>query len=91
VVEGLSTEHEDQLFRRYLARETELPAQWTAQAWNSGYALRLTPDELTALTETLDALIRPYVAPVRTDAPAGSEVVHLSLRAFLDPDLAPRP
>jgi hypothetical protein len=52
----------------------------------NGYALRLTPDELRALGERLDALIRPYIGLTRENPPAESEVVELHLAAFLHPD-----
>jgi DNA-binding MarR family transcriptional regulator len=48
----------------------------------------VTPGELTGLLERIDAMVRPYVRPIRTDAPEGSDVVRVSLRAFLDPDSA---
>ncbi|WP_353650893.1 helix-turn-helix domain-containing protein [Nakamurella sp. A5-74] len=89
VIEGLSTEHEDHLHRRYLSREADLPTPWVDVAASNSYALRVTPGELTALIAEIDALIRPFVTPIRTDLPAGSEVAHLTLRAFLHPDLAP--
>jgi len=34
---------------------------------------------------SVDALIRPYVSPVRTDPPEGSRVVQVTLRAFPNP------
>ncbi len=46
----------------------------------------MTPDELKALGEKLDALIRPYIGLTRTDAPDGSDVVELRLNAYLHPD-----
>src|SRR4051794_34315973 len=82
---GLVAEHADDLYRRYLARHDALPAEWTEAAGDYEYGLQLTPDELTALLEKLDALIRPYTRPIRADAPEGSEVVQVSLRAFLNP------
>jgi predicted ArsR family transcriptional regulator len=86
---GLSAAHVDELYQRYLASQDRLPAEWTDAAGANGYALNLTPDELRALTTALDDLIRPYVRPIRRDAPAGSAIVHLTLRAFLNPDVHP--
>ena len=41
------------------------------------------PDWLiTELAAKVDALIRPYVAATRDDAPRGSALVHLGLQAF---------
>jgi predicted ArsR family transcriptional regulator len=82
---GLIAEHADDLYRRYLARQEDMPAAWTEAAGDYEYGLQLTPDELTALLEQVDALVRPYTRPIRSDAPEGSEVVHVSLRAFLNP------
>ena len=45
---------------------------------------RLTPDELRALAERVDALIRPYIAPARDDAPPGSAHVHFGFHGFPD-------
>ncbi|MFD0821615.1 helix-turn-helix domain-containing protein [Micromonospora zhanjiangensis] len=88
VVTGLSATHADRLYQRYLAARDGLPTAWTEAAAANGYALDLTPDELRALLAALDDLVRPYVRPIRRDAPAGSAIVHLTLRAFLNPDLA---
>jgi DNA-binding transcriptional ArsR family regulator len=82
---GLMAEHADDLYRGYLARRDALPREWTEAAGEYEYGLQLTPGELTALLDQLDAVIRPYARPIRTDAPQGSEVVHVSLRAFLNP------
>jgi hypothetical protein len=37
---------------------------------------------LAELVTRLDALIRPYIAATRDDAPTGAAVVHLGLQAF---------
>jgi DNA-binding transcriptional ArsR family regulator len=84
---GTAAQYADALFHRYLARQELLPSEWTAASDTAGYALELTPDELRRLLAAVDALVRPYVRPARTDAPAGSAVVHVTLRAFLDPDV----
>jgi helix-turn-helix protein len=84
---GMSAEHADDLYRRYLARQELLPDEWTAVSGANGYALELTPQELEALIERVDEIIRPYVRPIRAGAPEGSEVVQVTLRAFLNPDV----
>jgi len=86
---GLVAEHVDDLYRRHLARRDALPAEWADAAGDLEYGLQVTPAELTALLGKLDALIRPYTRPIRTDAPAGSEVVQVTLRAFPNPHLQP--
>jgi predicted ArsR family transcriptional regulator len=82
----MSAEYGEDLYRRYLARQELLPEEWTEVSGTSSYSLELTPEELRALAAALDQLIRPYVRSIRDDAPAGSAVVHVSLRAFLNPD-----
>ncbi|HEY8281786.1 MAG TPA: helix-turn-helix domain-containing protein [Leifsonia sp.] len=74
------------LEHRMLAQRDELPEPWRSASMLNGYALRLTPDELRALGERLDALIRPYIGLTRQDPPEGSDVVELHLAAFLHPD-----
>jgi len=87
VLSGLIADHADDLYRRYLAGQDAVPEQWREAAGDSGYGLRITADELHDLLERVDALIRPYVAPIRAQAPEGAEIVHVTLRAFLDPHL----
>jgi hypothetical protein len=83
----VSADHADALFRRHLDREP--PPEWAEAGGDYTYALEVTPDELTGLLERIDAMVRPYVRPIRTGAPEGSDVVRVSLRAFLDPDSGP--
>lgn len=78
------------LTRRAVAQRDELPEPWREAMTLAGYALLMTPAELSALGERLDALIRPYISLTRPDAPEGSEVVALHLTAYRHPD-APRP
>jgi len=63
------------------------PAEWADATGSHQYSLNLTPAELVGLLEAVDALIRPYVRPIRQGAPDGSAIVHMSLRAFLNPDV----
>jgi len=87
VFAGLVADHADELYRRFLAGQDAVPEEWRDAWGDSGYGLRVTADELRDLLERLDALIRPYVAPIRTDAPEDAEIVQLTLRAFLNPHL----
>jgi predicted ArsR family transcriptional regulator len=84
---GISAQHADDQYQRYLARQELLPEEWTSVSGSSGYALELTPGELDALVERVEALVRPYVRTIREDAPPDSEIVQVTLRAFLNPDV----
>lgn len=84
---AVSAQHVDEAFARYLAVHEDLPEEWTEVSGASGYALELTASELRSLLAAVDELIRPFVRPIRTDAPDGSEVVHVTLRAFLATDV----
>jgi len=79
---ALSLEHDQRMVREHLARREELPRRWRTADVYSHYTLRLTPQELTELTDEVDALIRPYIAATREDAPRGSGLVRLGLQAF---------
>lgn len=74
------------LEHRAVDQRDRLPEPWRAASMLNGYALRITPDELRALGEQLDALIRPYIGLTREDPPDGSDVVAVHLAAFLHPD-----
>jgi DNA-binding MarR family transcriptional regulator len=75
---------EDQtLTQRFLDRAEELPAEWRHNGIVNTYALLLTAAELSELEEKLDALLRPYVTTIRTDAPPEARPVHAAVRAFL--------
>lgn len=77
---------EAELTRRAIAQRSELPPEWRDASMLSGYALRVTPDELRELGEKLDALIRPFIGLTREDPPEGSDVVALHLNAYRHPD-----
>jgi predicted ArsR family transcriptional regulator len=84
---GMSAHQVNELFNRYLDRQEQVPAAWRQAAAVNSYALSLTADELTSLVEAVDRLIRPYVRPLRPQAPEGSRTVNVTFRAFLNPDL----
>jgi DNA-binding transcriptional ArsR family regulator len=79
---AVALQRDQRMVRDHFARRDELPRRWRSADVYSGYTLRLTPDELTDLAAKLDALIRPYIAATRADAPRGSALVHLGLQAF---------
>lgn len=88
-LESVSVQHADALFHRYLEQRELLAAQWQAAGQDNSYSLQVTPVELQGLVAAVDDLLRPYVRPIRTEAPPGSAVVEVSVRAFLNPDLVP--
>jgi DNA-binding transcriptional ArsR family regulator len=80
---GASLGQEQLLTQRFLDTSDQLDPEWRNAAGLSTYSLTVTPEELTGLVETIDALLRPYVSPIRTDAPEAARPVHVGLRAFL--------
>jgi DNA-binding transcriptional ArsR family regulator len=81
-VVGASLANEQELTQRYLDSLDDLDPAWRSAAGLSSYSLRVTPEELTRLHHAIEALIRPYVGAIRTDAPAGARPVHVGVRAF---------
>jgi len=74
------------LARRYIAGFGGLPTEWQESSGLANYALRATAEELAALRAAVDAVIRPYIAMTRVDAPADAAVVHVTFDAFPHPD-----
>ncbi|WP_370541459.1 helix-turn-helix domain-containing protein [Agreia sp. COWG] len=74
---------DQRLARNYIANREHLGREWQEAEAISSYALRVSPAETRQLLKDLDALIRPFIAPSRTEAPADAEIVQLSLQAFL--------
>ena len=66
-------------------RRDSLDPAWLQAERSATYGLRITHDELGALGQAVDALIRPYIGLTRDDPPAGAEPVHVSFRAFRRP------
>lgn len=86
-LESVSVQYADALFHRYLALRELLAAEWQAAGGDNSYSLQVTPAELRALVAAVDDLLRPYVRPIRSEAPPDSAVVEVNVRAFLNPDL----
>ena len=84
VIAALTVQRDQRLVREHLARRERIAPPWLDADHYSTYTLRLTPDELRALAERVDALIRPYIAPARDDAPPGSAHVHFGFHGFPD-------
>lgn len=62
-----------------------LSPEWRKATTMSTYGLRVTASELAELTEAIDRLIRPYIAPTREDAPPDARAVHIGFSAFRRP------
>ena len=73
---------QQRLVQRYLDHRDRLPSNWQNAVGLNRYGLRVTPAELTELVETVDALLRPYLAAIRDDAPADAAVVDVGLQAL---------
>jgi DNA-binding transcriptional ArsR family regulator len=80
-------EEHARLARQYLRLEARAPRAWRDVAGVSSYSLRLTPEELASLHDTLDAAIRPYIGLTRPDPPEGAQPVHFDFKAFLRPEV----
>ncbi|RSM72635.1 ArsR family transcriptional regulator [Kibdelosporangium aridum] len=79
---GANTANDQVLTQRFADSIDLLEPEWQQVSGISTYALRVNAKELAALTAAIDALIRPYVATIRTDAPPDARPVHTSVRAF---------
>ncbi|GAA3436650.1 ArsR/SmtB family transcription factor [Kutzneria kofuensis] len=79
---GTSIGADRELTERFLDTAGSLDPEWQRAATFSTYSLRVSPDELAALNAAIDALVRPYVTTIRTDAPADARTVHGSWRSF---------
>jgi DNA-binding transcriptional ArsR family regulator len=82
MIAALGVQRDQRLLREYMARHDSAPAPWRDAAHHNTYTLRLTPAELLALGERIDALLRPHIAATRDDAPDGSELVHYGIHGF---------
>jgi DNA-binding transcriptional ArsR family regulator len=77
-----SLQLDQRLVREYLTHRDRAPATWREVDAYASYTLRATPEELGALVERLDALIRPLIAATRPDDVTGAELVNLGVYAF---------
>ncbi len=84
---AVSMRRDQRLATDYLARRDQVPPRWRAADAHATYTLRMTPEELIALGQRMDALIRPYLAATREQRPDGSALVHLGVHAFPAGDL----
>ena len=73
---------EQRLLRDYLANRDQVSDAWREADATSSYTLRLSPEELSHMTAAIDALLRPWIAARRTDAPPDAEPVQVTVVAF---------
>jgi len=74
-----------QLAREHVRRRDRIEGDWRDVDAHAQYGLRVTPAELQSIVERIDAMVRPYIAATRTDAPDGAAIANLSLLAFPRP------
>ena len=79
---GANVANDQLLTQRFVDGMRQLDAQWQNASGLGTYSLKVTAAELAELTAAIDALIRPYVAPIRHDAPPDARPVHASWRGF---------
>jgi DNA-binding transcriptional ArsR family regulator len=79
---ALTIQRDQRLVLEHLAGRERMPARWRDADRFGTYTLRLSPGELQDLGERIDALIRPYVASTRDDAPADAGLVHAGFHVF---------
>ena len=79
---ALMVQLDQQDLREAMADYPTLPREWRDATSQNSYTLRMTAEEAVDLTRKLDALIRPYIAATRDDAPDESELVRLGFQMF---------
>jgi len=79
---ALQLDQERALAQAFLDGRRDLDPEWREASTVHGYTLTATPGELATLLEQIDGLLRPYLVPVREDAPERARPVHVGVRAF---------
>jgi len=74
-----------QLAREHVRRRDRIEGPWREVDAHAQYGLKVTPDELRSIVERVDAIIRPYIAATRDDAPGDAAAASISLVAFPRP------
>jgi DNA-binding transcriptional ArsR family regulator len=73
---------DDTRVRRYLSRLDAEPGEWQDAAFFMDSTLLVTAEELTGLSQAVQALIAPYRKDRRPDRPPGTRPVSLAVRAL---------
>jgi DNA-binding transcriptional ArsR family regulator len=84
-VAAVQVDEHARLAHAFIRRADDDPT-WRQASNFSAYGLLVTPDELRQISEEIDAIVRPYRAMVRDDAPDGAAPVHVSVTAFRHPE-----
>jgi hypothetical protein len=79
---ALGIAEDNRQVRAFLDRQDEFSREWLVASAHHVYGLRVSPEELTGLMERVDDLLRPYLAPLRRDAPEDAAVVRVGVQAF---------
>jgi DNA-binding transcriptional ArsR family regulator len=79
---GASMANDQLLTQRFADSIDQLSPEWRNSAGLNDYALRISASELETLNAAIDALVRPYVATIRDDAPPDARPVHATWRAI---------
>lgn len=79
-----------QLAREALRGRSRLPEEWARAGTHASFGLRVTPAELAEIARRIDAVVRPYIAATREDAPEGADYAQLSMTAFARPGFGGR-
>ncbi|WP_341997988.1 helix-turn-helix domain-containing protein [Microbacterium sp. LWH7-1.2] len=74
-----------QLAREHVRRRDRIEGAWRDVDAHAQYGLRVTPDELQSIVGRIDAIVRPFIAATRADAPDDAAIASLSLLAFPRP------
>ena len=80
-----------QLAREHVRRRDRIEGEWREVDAHAQYGLRVNPAELQSIVERIDAIVRPYIAATRQDAPGDAAIANLSLLAFPRPTFGDNP
>ena len=80
-----------QLAREHVRRRDRIEGAWRDVDAHAQYGLRVSPAELQSIVERIDAIVRPYIAATRHDAPGEAAIANLSLLAFPRPTFGDPP
>lgn len=79
------------LAREHLRRRDRIEGPWRDVDAHLQYGLQVSPAELRSIVERIDAIVRPFIAATRADAPDDAAIANLSLLAFPRPTFGEDP